>query len=216
MKWEKFFFYLNRVNAVLLFTALCLFAVASLGAWWPFYGDVIYDPDNYGEPGLDHEPDIEGEKITIADGTVVKYIAQGAGEFDIDVEARNISLTHMSTGKSRLVLPQGSDQIVLRFEQVGRGGEGSEPSSAYIALVGTEKDYADGTLDLIIGRMTDLEQQTASSRISFVDSPRMIDDKTMSLIVWPAPDRAEFWLFDLSTMTRTLSRKVEVPLPREA
>jgi len=213
---ERFFFYLNRINAVLLFTALTGLAIF-VGFQWAqsdLYDDLRNArPDQYGAQGLDGQPEIQGEEIGLSDGAVVKYTLEGQGEFDIEVDARNISLTHGVTGKSRLVLPRDSEQLVLRFEHIGMRGEGQEPANAYIALVGSEQDFADGKLDLIIGRLTDLDQQVVARRIRFVDSPRMIDENTLSLIAWSAADQAEFWLFDLRTMQKTLMRAVELPLP---
>ena len=214
MNWDKVFKGLGRINAVLFFLGICT-----------LIGFLIYEAirfrsweqsdASYGEPGLADSVRYEGEEIEIEDGLVVKYVAQGEGDHAQGIEASNVSLTHMATGKSRLLLPEDSDQVVLRFEELSREGERSGPARAYMVLAGSEADYEEGILDLIVGRFDDLEQQVVARRVRFVDSPRLIDADTLSLIVWPTSDRAEFWLLDLNTFERTLSRKVEVPLPDE-
>lgn len=216
---ERFFFYLHRINAVFLFVLLWFGAIALAREWMisSAYDDPIYnDGAPYGTPGLDDEAAYDGEEIELTDGAVVKYVAAGEGDFDIKAFARNVSLTHGVTGQSRLVLAPESEQIVLRFEHIGSNGLGGQPATAYMVLAGTREDYAAGRLDLIVGRLSDLEQRVVAKRIRFVDSPRMIDDNTLAIIVWPAADRAEFWLFDLRTMAKTLSHPVQLPLPEKA
>ncbi|MDP4539609.1 hypothetical protein Q9K01_08245 [Qipengyuania sp. DY56-A-20] len=215
MKWDAFFQYLERFNAIVLFCFLAFASVAT-ALWFFTLGADGFDQgyhDPYAEQGFANQTKYEGEEIELEDGLVVKYQIEDEDEYDLDVAGSNISLTNMQTGDSHLVLPADSAQIILRWQTIGREGENDEHPSAYLAFTGTEEDYAAGLLDVVVGRLSDFEQRTLAQRVHFVDAPRMIDKSTLSMIVWTTPDDARFWLVDLATLEKTLDRKVEVPAP---
>ena len=218
MSWDGFFTVLSRINNVLIFLALCALGImmaveyTRYGGWTRGYDD--HGGPSYGEPGLDRASEFEGEEIEVEGGFVVRYKPVGAGSFDEEIEAENISLVHMPTGRSGLVLDESSSQVVLRFEELGRKGEGSSPAKAYMVLAGSREDYRNGLLDLVIGRLDDLEQRVVAKRVHFVDTPALIDGNTLSLVVWPTPDTAQYWLIDLRTFETVLRRPVELPSPR--
>lgn len=206
---------LQRFNtvALALFLAIALpFMVVSLYQWLN-PGWAVEGPVRYGEPVLEIGDDYEGEEIVTSDGAVVKYRLEGDAPSNIELEGKNISLTNMRTGKSITVLPEGDERMVLRFEAVGAMGEGAMEPTGYMVLAGTEEDYRDGYLDLMIGNFTELRQETLGRRLRFVDAARMIGPDTMSMIVWPEPDAARFWMIDLATLEVTLDRAVKVPAP---
>lgn len=218
MSWELFFFYLNRFNAVAILLVLAIFAFFAVRDFLSFnsWNEDFGQPVPYGEPGLAGETPYEGGEIITLAGKVVTYRIESPQESELQVKGANVSLTRMASGKSRSVLPPDSGQLVLNWSIVSRSESEDEPGIAYVALTGTEADYADGRLDLVVGRLSDLEQKTLMERLRFVDSPTMVDDETLSLIVWTGANKAKFLLIDLVSLTIVTEKPVSLPLPQES
>ena len=209
--WDKFFLYLHRLNAVLLIVILALFGFVAVQHLF-LRDDWRGDFENY-ESGFDQENEtVEGNIIETSDGQVVSYLIEPMDKDGRDISGRNLSLTHMKNGKTLLLLPDGSDQIILNWEQLEKGARGTKALSV---LLGTEQDYQDGMLDWTVVRLSDLEKTILAERVRYIDAPQMIDDDTMSVIVWTTPDVAEFWLIDLSSLSIISKRPVSLPLPED-
>ena len=205
--WDRFFFYLHRINAVLLISIL-LFALISL-AYQAYRWSSYNTHDDFIESGFDKDLDrISGDVIDTSDGQRIVYEIAALDKGGRDITGANLSFTAMESGKSRLVLPDDSNQIVLNWSQLKSKIEGVQ---AYSVLAGSLEDYDEGTLDWIVGRFSDLEQRTMAKRVRFIDEPQMIDDDTMSVIVWPTKETAEFWLIDLSRFEVVGKRPVALP-----
>lgn len=215
MTIDRFFTYLNRVNAVVIFLVLVFFLVTFARDYWNMrsWEHEPGMPTEYGNNAFDNG--VEGEEIKTSIGGVVLYRSKDELRDRLNIEARNITLTDMHTGRSRVIVPEGSDHLVFSFEVLASPSE-SEEYSAWVALSGTEQDYSDGVLDLQIGRFSDLEQRTLARRLRFVDSPRLIDSETLSIIVWPEVDRAEFWIVNMKSFSIESRRPVALPLPADA
>ncbi|WP_284125752.1 hypothetical protein [Parerythrobacter aestuarii] len=192
-------------------------AVDEAGDWSIEWGSEL---EVYGDPGLDGESRYEGEEIETPEGTIVKYRIVPDDAEDLDVDGENLSLVNMTTGKSRLLLPEGSDQLLFNWttlEVPRRWGDDEvrQVTVAYVALVGTRQDYADGRLDLIIGRFSDLEQVTLAKRLRFVDAANTIDRDTVTLIAWDGPNSAEFLKIRLVDFAIVERAAIELPMPKE-
>ncbi|MEM7690445.1 MAG: hypothetical protein AAF291_15630 [Pseudomonadota bacterium] len=173
------------------------------------FGAVPTEP--FAQSDLPPELRFEGDEITTADGTVISYRLEDDPEVGIDVSSPNISLTNMQSGESRMILPKGSEQMIMNWNPVGPLADGKGDPSAYIAFVGTKADYTDGYLDLILGDLRDLRQTTLRKRVRFVDGVRMLNADTVSMIVWVKLDEARFWIVDLRSFEITLDREVDLP-----
>lgn len=211
-KGERFFFWLNRFNAVAIFVALLLyfsFMIFEMISYSQFSDDFGYQRDS----GFDHFlDDFPGDVIETGSGNTISYQVASEGSEELKIDGQNVSFTDMETGKSVMILPDGSEQLIFSWDQVELRGE---KTFAYLARVGNETDYDAGFLDLIIGRYSDLEQRTLAQRVRFVDGPQMIDEDTMSVIVWLEPERAEFWLIDLRTLSIAQKRRIALPMPED-
>ena len=211
-KWDSVFFYLHRFNAILFLIVLLLIgATALVGMYqaWTWnddyrYGEDAFDPDNAG---------FEGGTIETSDGQVVNYVIEPLEPNDMEIVGENLSFTEMESGKSKLVLPAGGERIVLRWEELRlRHGD----AKAYSVVAGSAQDYKNGVLDWVVGRFSDLEQKNLARRVRFIEAPQMIDDNTLSVIVWLTMEKAEFWLVDLRDFSIVSRRKVALPLPSDA
>lgn len=213
MTSEKFFRLVSRVNTILIFLLLVVFI--GLYLWnevrWRSYQQSNVSHSQYGAVGLVDEPNFAGEHITTPDGVVVKYVIDEARFEGRDIAGSNVSLTAMAGGKSRLVLPEGSDKLILRFLAFGPDGEDDKNVSAYLAFIGTPKDFENGVMDVVLGRLSDLEQVVLKERIRFVDAPLVQDDGQIALIVWPTTREARYWTVDLDSFGIVDDRPIDVP-----
>lgn len=172
----------------------------------------------YGDAGLDGDAGYEGIEIATSSGLVVKYLIQPPEQDDIEVDGENVSLTNMTTGESRTVVPQGSGLLIFNWMELRapkRAANADEENYpvAYAALVGTRQDYLDGVLDLVIGRFSDLEQVTLVRRLDFVDAANAVDPGTVTLIAWDGPDSAEFLKIRLADFAIVDRKPVALPQP---
>ncbi len=211
-RWDSLFFYLHRFNAVMFLIVLSLVGIVALIGI--FQSGMWNDDYRYGEDAFSQEHgEFEGGTIETSDGQVVSYVVEPFEQGDMQIVGKNLSFTAMGSGNSKLVLPDGGEQIVLNWEELRLR---HADAKAYSVIAGSVQDYKEGVLDWVVGRFSDLEQKTIARRVRYIDAPQMIDADTMSVIVWPTEDRAEFWLVDLRDLTVVSRRKVALPLPRKA
>lgn len=206
--WDAFFFYLHRVNALVLFLLLLGFAVMLVvGA----YSSWQYQPESLElDSGFRANNEvIAGEEFDTVDGKTIAYTIAPTKKVGRDITGKNITFVETQSGRSQMVIPEGSDHMVLNWDGLEFGGH----ARAYSVLTGNEADFEQGLLDWTLGKFSSLEQKVMARRLRYVDSPRLLDAQTMSVIVWPTLETAEFWLIDLTDLSIVSKRPVSLPPP---
>ena len=162
-----------------------------------------------------HRIDYAGEEIETADGRIVSYRENDRYDSYEAAEGANATFIDMKSGKSRLVLPKNGPQLLF-FLSIVYAQDDPDIGIGYVARVGTKEDYAQGRIDVVVGRFTDLEQAVLFKNVRFVDSPTGIGTNAIAMIVWSADDDAHYTVVDLQRLTITQSDPVELPLPVES
>jgi len=209
---DTFFAYLNRFNAIgVAILLICIVIGIAVNVW--------NDPRlSIGEPfGGDDRRRIGqyvGEDIQTSAGPVAAY---GLGKVDeslSDNVSPNISLTHIASGKTRLIAPTTGDQQVIRFEAVDQQDrEGKRIAKAYIALLADKTAYANGQMDLIVGNLPELKQVVVARDAFAIDLPTLYDNEKMAIVVWPSPSEAKLISIDLASMKITQTESIPLPKP---
>ncbi len=153
-----------------------------------------------------------GDEIEVEGGKIVSYRQSDPYDEYEAAEGANATFVDMMTGKTQLVVPEDSGQMVFYLNVIYRKAEPSI-GIGYVARVGTKEDYEAGRIDVIVGRFSDLSQKLLFSDVRFLDSPTHIDGSTISMIVWPLDRKAKYVTVDLASFDITTSESVEIPKP---
>ena len=208
-----FFFALNRFNAIgLAILILC----AGYAAWtMATQSDVQFTKKPFGYGGRAGEQIFQGREVLTRDGPVAVYGQPSRDEQLGEVIASDISLTHMKSGRKRLIVPAGSNQMVIRWEPVEDVRLNSERPVArgYFALLSDAASYRKGRMDLVVGNLPELEQQLVARNIYAIDLPTVYDQDQLAVIIWPEPDRASLVRIDLATLKVQGTESIALPKP---
>jgi hypothetical protein len=135
---DRFFFWLNRVNAVGIFVALLLLAVSVGGVYFQDYQHRRQAAqERFGHAS--NSSAYRGDAIKVPGGEIAAYYEDDA-ELVEHREGFNITLVNPRTGTTRKIAPD--DAWVLKWElifrQKGEGTDTSPEAVGYLAQTKTE------------------------------------------------------------------------------
>jgi len=196
VKWDSFFFYLNRVNAVLFALILIGFAWAFLQSQYGYPSDVIYSEEGQGF-GSEREKlnSIIGQDVDTRDGTVVAYYE--SDEQSERKEMAGLVLVNPLINKS-LTIASAQDEYLVDFNFLYDQGDEKRPVIGYIATVTDEAGFEKGEADLIIGALPAMTKTNVAEDVLFLDLPQVRSDGSLAVIMWPNQDQAELVAFRLN------------------
>ena len=207
---ERFFFWLGRINAVLLLVALVNFLVMMGLSWWATH--------TYSEEPwlLDYEASmsnsgIVGDEVEIADGKVVAYRLSSADGWPDGELDTNITLVNVQTGARRVILADEDARSVRSWDVIHARNDEDGEAIGYLVRAATDAQWERKRMDVIVGRFSDLRQVPALTDVEAVDSPQLRGDRNLALIVWTGATSAELKVFDFNRMA--VAERQSIPLP---
>ncbi len=213
-KLDSFFVLLNRFNAIGVGIALvCLIVVGGAAVYSLFQETPSeYFGDNNHKAGR-----YVGEEIQTAAGPIAVYgigsLQDGLGT----TKSPNLSLTHLASGRKRLILPKDGERRLIRFETIESSPESSKPNGrAYVALAANAAEKAEGKIELIVGTLPDLNQVSVARDLFAVDLATLYGNDKLAIIIWPKPDQAQLVTIDLGTLRIQDTEAIPLPQPRSA
>jgi hypothetical protein len=213
-RWERFFFWLGRINAVGIFLLL-VFATGTIAIG--FYQGYQYrqelEDEKFGNEVADSGP-YSGDSIEVPGGEIAAYYQKERETFDRR-EGSDITLVDPRTGKTRRIAGGDDDAWVLNWELIFRDGEEGGTAIGYLARITDEERYAAGRFDLVVGNFPALEQKVVARDLMGVDLPIIAGEAGAAFIMWSELDKAVFVAVDLRDLSITTQREIPLPVVRE-
>lgn len=209
---EKFFFVLNRCNAVgVAIVLICLVYGLASNLWYEWASDTA---EPFGGNERQQVGSYSGEEIDTNDGPVAVYGIGKPEKALSDIVSPNLSLTHMASGTRRLIVPSDSTQQIIRFETVKTDmGSGKPVAFAYFALLADTSAYAKGRMDLVVGNLPQLKQVVVGRNLYAIDLPTLYGEDRLAIIIWPNPSEARLVSIDLTNLKTIGSQPIPLPRP---
>ncbi|WAC23707.1 hypothetical protein [Blastomonas sp. SL216] len=213
-KLDSFFVWLNRFNAIGIGIALvCLIVVGSAA----LYSRFQEPPSEYFGDNNHKLGPYAGEEIQTASGPVAAYGIGNLHDGLVSINSPNLSLTHLASGRKRLVLPKDGKKRIIRFETIKSTPDLAKPfARAYVALAVEAADKADGKIELFVGTLPDLDQVSVARDLFAVDLATLYGSDKLAIIIWPKPDQAQLVTIDLGTLRIQDTEAIPLPLPQSA
>lgn len=202
---------LRRFNAV-AFSAMVVLAIALLltALWqWHRERETYQDVITAGPPDrLLLDP--SGHTVRAGDRLLAYYFwSKLAGEAKYDVR-----FVDMRNGT---VFPLSPDtgQAIYDFSVLQPDEDQDKPAVAYVALLKTGDDKTSGRplFDAVVGRLSDMRQFVIARNIRLMDAASVLDEHTLSMILWDQKAGGEFYLFDLAAGRVVARRPVGIGIP---
>lgn len=211
---DTFFVLLNRFNAIGISVALVSLIVAG--------GDALYS--HFQEPPTEYFGDNNhtvgrhvGEEIQTAAGPIAVYGIGNLQDGFGTTESPNLSLTHLASGRKRLVLPKDGKRRLIRFETIESSPESRKPHGrAYVALAVDAAEKPDGKIELIVGTLPDLNQVSVARDLFAVDLATLYGKDKLAIIIWPKRDQAQLVTIDLGSLRVQDTDAIPLPQPPSA
>ena len=206
--WEKFFFYLNRFNAIVfaLLLVVGLFTIAgAMVADWRYRESSVES-----DFGLEMERvnSIIGQEVETRGAKVVAYYE--SDEASERKELAGLVLVNLETSETLRIASSGSEHLV-DFEFLYDQGDEARPVVGYIARVASESQYREGRSNLVIGALPAMTRTEIARDVTFVDLPTVRSDGHLGLIMWQDQDVGEVIAFRLSDGQVVDRASVNVP-----
>lgn len=208
MTWEKFFFYLYRVNAMALIVVLCaagVFIGLELLRNWQ-YQDELRDELFVSESG--QKLPVTGEGIDVGDGEVVAYMEE-EGNYE-RAEGGAVTLANPTNGRSVQVAENASDRVI-QFEIFYEEEKTERKAYGWIATIATPEQFERGRIDVVVGTLPGMTRSVAAQEILFVDLPTVRGNGEIGVLLWPEKDTANFVAIRLRD--GAIVERASIPLP---
>lgn len=212
MNWERFFFYLQRFNAILLaLTLIGFLGFIAYNSWviHRFESDWS-DPGSESSFGSDFEPktSVIGQAIDAKGGEIVAYFdSNGDGE---RADKAGVSLVDPKSGKT-MQLGLAPGEILADIDYLYDQGRKNERVIGYIAKVSDEERWRNGRADIVIGALPAMTRNVVARDVVFTDLPTVRSDGTLGVILWQTEDSAELVSFRLED--GSVIDRAEISLP---
>lgn len=211
MSWDRFFFYLHRVNA-LLFLAVLLFIGTVAVAERLRFGATDEYPSNPSDFGVNADGNRlrSGESVKTPNGDVAFYFERAEDDPFERRKYAGLSLVHPGSGKA-IALAPGPEERLVRFEFLFDEALEERPVVGYVAMVSDDARFEDGRADIVIGALPGMTKTVVAQDILLMDMPTVRSDGSLGLVLWTADDQAELVGFRLDDGTVTERAKIELP-----
>lgn len=112
-------------------------------------------------------------------------------------------------------LSPDSGQAIYDFSVLQPNEDKDKPAVAYVALLKTGDDKASGRplFDAVVGRLADMRQFVIARNVRLMDAASVLDEHTLSMILWDQKVGGEFYLFDLAAGRTVARRPVGIGIP---
>lgn len=210
--WDRFFFYLNRLNAV-AFALLLLATIVFLAVQASRMPDEDYylsdeTASDFGS-SMERLNSIIGQGVETKGADIVAYY-----ESDAQYERKELAgliLVNPETTETLQVADAGSE-LLVSFEFLFDQGIEDQPVVGYIARVATETGYEQGRSNLIIGALPAMTKTVVAENVVFVDLSTVRSDGTVAVIMWQEQDVGEVVAFNLTDGKVVDRARIEVPV----
>lgn len=192
MSWEKFFFYLNRLNAVLILAVILTLGWVLLAELFRTHDDVIWhgsSPNSGFGADFNRTNSIIGQAEDTSDGEIVAYYEEDEDSSERRENA-GLVLAHPKSGRT-LAIAKARKDLLVDFNFLYDQGKPGGPVVGYIAKIASEADFREGKFDLVIGAIPEMTRNVVGEDLRFADLPQVRSDGTLGLIFWQTEDEAE-------------------------
>ncbi len=195
---RRFFSFRNlwRVNAVIIFLAGLAALVAIALTFWQ-----INRQYEYLEKEISAEYASDGQKLKIVGAQIGTITAYSFGETEglfPDSGTENATFINMENGLTMDIIEDNDARHIISWTLLQTTQDNQQQAIGYVAMVSAEPDFKNKNGDIVVGVFSEMRRFAIASKIEAMDSPQLIGDDKLSVILWSSDDTANFVTVDLN------------------